>query len=281
MTRSFPKLLALGAGFAVFAGMLGGGLMLARADDTPTPPTAPAATTPAPTKPKVDPKAVSDDFLQKLADNLKIDVATLKDALKKTGEDELQKLVDDGVLTQDQADKLKGMFENADGTFGFNLPFKLPFFGMHPGDKAPSGGAAPNGGTPPNNGATPGGRGFRLPFLGMVANDAVAGFLGITPQAYQDELKSGKTPAEIAGEHGKTRDDLKTFLQQSLADRLAQAVKDNKLSQSQADDIKAKAGAAIDGYLDGTVHIGRVGPKNFSPNQPKTPPTAPQPSGGA
>ncbi len=147
MTRSFPKLLALGAGFAVFAGMLGGGLMLARADDTPTPPTAPAATTPAPTKPKIDPKAVSDDFLQKLADNLKIDVATLKDALKKTGEDELQKLVDDGVLTQDQADKLKGMFENADGTFGFNLPFKLPFFGMHPGDKAPSGGAAPNGAT--------------------------------------------------------------------------------------------------------------------------------------
>jgi hypothetical protein len=284
MTRSFPKLLALGAGFAVFSGMLGGGIMLAKADDKPTPP---AQATPAPTKPKGDPKAYADDFLQKLADNLGIDVATLKGALKKTSEDELQKLVDDGTLTQTQADKIKTMIESGDGTFGFNLPF----FGARPGGKGPNGGAAPNGAPAPNGGAAPnggpgpGGPGFRMPFFGMASNDAIAAFLGIDAKTYLGELQAGKTPAAIAAEHGQGRDSLKNFLTQDLSDRLAKAVAANKLSQAQADDIMSKSAATIDHYLDSTIHIGRFGPKGPPPGQPNTQPAqpnqAPHPSGGA
>lgn len=266
MPRPSRKIAALTAGFAVFAATLGGGVMMASADSTPTP--APSSTqqaNPTRTPGAKDPKAYADDFIQKLAANLGIDPQTLKDALKKTSLDELDKLVADGTITQDQANKIKDAINNgATGGFGFRLPM---FGGAKPG-------AAPNGGNGPRGGAS------ALPFLGMGDQAAIATFLGTDVQTLRGELASGKSLAEVAQAHGKSRDDLKTFLTGQVDAALQKAVTAGKLTQAQADAIKANETSQIDHYIDATPPAfgNRKGAQ--PPKQPSTQPTNPS-SGGA
>lgn len=271
MPRTFPKVAAMTAGFAVIVATLGGGVMLARADGTPTP--TPGATSSAtPPKNGKDPKAFTDDFIQKLADNLGIPVQTLKDALKKTSLDELDKAVADGKLTQDQANKIRDAINNgAPGGFGFNIPF---FGGRGPGGGKPNG-AAPNGATPNGAPNIPGSRGgFGL---GPANDDAIATFLGIDADTLHGELKNGKTLVQVAEAHGKTRDELKTFITSQEDAQIAAAVTAGKLTQAQADAIKANQSGQVDKFID--AQQPGHGPKPPSA-KPRTAPSNPS-SGGA
>ena len=47
-----------------------------------------------------------------------------------------------------------------------------------------------------------------------------AAFLGITEDELRAELQSGKTPIEIAEEHGKTQDEIRAFLIQQATERI-------------------------------------------------------------
>jgi len=47
-----------------------------------------------------------------------------------------------------------------------------------------------------------------------------AAFLGITEDELRAELQSGKTPIEIAEEHGKTQDEIRAFLVQQATERI-------------------------------------------------------------
>lgn len=222
------KLLSLGFGAAAFAGVLGGGAVLAQGGN----PASALASGVSNVVQQVNPnqtgndvrKAEQEAYLQSLAARLGISVDTLKTALKDTSLEKLAKLVTDGKLTQAQADQIKTEIESGDHYF----------FGF---------------------GGMKGGRGDHGGHGGMVGihdNAALATFLGIGEAALRSELQSGKTLAAVAADHGKTRDQLKAFLTDQLSAELAQKVAGGKLTQAQADQMKTQMTANLDAMIDGT-----------------------------
>ncbi|HEY8172061.1 MAG TPA: hypothetical protein VIH21_03155 [Dehalococcoidia bacterium] len=215
-------------------------------------------------------------FLDRLAQKLGIDRPKLDQAIKDARGDEIDEKVADGDLTQEQADKLKQRLDEqpADG----------PFFGKGPGH--------------------PGGGGFRfefgdksfeldgkafgfgiggfLPGIGD-ARDKLAEFLSITPDQLNDELTAeDATIASVAEAHGKSRDDLKTFIHDEAKTKLDELVANQDLTQKQEDEILSRLDEHADDLID--APIGRMlHPfKGGFPFRDRTPDdeTAPQ-SGGA
>ncbi len=227
-----PRYVALGAGVAAFASILGGGAFAASAlGSTTTGTSVVAQTTPAPTgsTAPADRAAQQEAYLQALAGNLGIDEATLKAALQKTSVDQIAQMVADGTLTQDQADQITAEIQN-----GGHL-----FFGLE----------GPGRGGPGDHGR-PGGPGMDGDHAAEQA--ALADFLGVDTATLQSEFQSGTTLADVAANHGKTRDELKAFLTDQEATELATAVADGRLTQAQADQIAADHAANLDARIDGT-----------------------------
>jgi hypothetical protein len=243
MIRSIPRVAAVSAGLVVFAATLGGGIVLAQSNDNPAGAgsmhQAQTDTPPA----GQDPKARIEEFIKKLAANVGVTEQQLKDGLKKTSTDELDKALADGKIDQATADKIRAAIQNGEGGFGFGL---MPIGGR---GKGPQGapGAAPNGGPQagPNGGGQRGGAG-----MGLGNTDAIAKFLGIDAKTLQDALGSGQTPAEVAKAHGKSRDELKAFLISEMDTHLKQQVDSGKLTQAQADAMRTQSAANIDKMLD-------------------------------
>jgi hypothetical protein len=151
-------------------------------------------------------------FLSDVAQRLHVSTQQLMSAIKGADVDQLNRAVAAGRLTAAQASKMKARIER-----GGALPFLgfLGFLGaqavgpprMVPGGfggkqrpfKLPRGAqAVPPGGFGPPRAAIAGapGRGFAL--------GALFGYLGVNPAQLLKGLQSGKTLAQIAGEHGKS-----------------------------------------------------------------------------
>jgi hypothetical protein len=84
------------------------------------------------------------------------------------------------------------------------------------------------------------------------APGVVAKYLEITPQQLRTELRSGKSLARIATDHGKTEDGLVNAMLAPLKTRLDKAVQDKRLTQERADDILAKATDAVKKLVERT-----------------------------
>jgi predicted DNA-binding protein (UPF0251 family) len=240
------KLVAIGAGAAVFAAALGVGLfaLSGSAGSSHSPSTtaqgnsqsilsvlkdslSPDAASPSPTTGKLNPTV--EDFLQKLAARLGISESTLKSDLQQTSLDELQQLVKDGKLTQDQADKIQSAITNGTDYFpGLNGSF---------GGRGGPGGMGIFG------------RGGLQSILGK-NQDALAKWLGISTATLQSDLKSGESLATIATAQGKTTADLKTFLTGELDSQLKAQVTAGKLTQAQSDTIRAGVVANLDALIN-------------------------------
>lgn len=81
------------------------------------------------------------------------------------------------------------------------------------------------------DGFRPGGpRGHRGPHFG-----AVAEFLGLDAEEFRAELLEHGTLADLAAANGSSESDLVDFLVQQAEERLAQAVADGRIEQSDAD----------------------------------------------
>ena len=165
-------------------------------------------------------------FLSRVAQKLGIDTPTLENAVKSAKSDEIDARVASGDLTQAQADALKQRIANA--------PADAPFFG---------------GGF--------GGHGHGMDRGGFGDPSKLATFLGITPAQLRTELSAnGATLAGVAQAHGKSRDDLKTFLTNDAKTRIAQEVTDGRITQAQADARLAQLTANLDARIDGTMPAG-------------------------
>jgi len=70
------------------------------------------------------------------------------------------------------------------------------------------------------------------------------------------ELRSGKTLAQVAEDHGKTKDGLKQAIHDATKSSLDQAVKDGKLTQSVADQILSKVDANLETLVTTTGKLG-------------------------
>ena len=123
------------------------------------------------------------------------------------------------------------------------------------------------GGGPNAGGFVVGGPGQALFIAGP--SEEFAQFLGISLDQLQSELSAdGATPASVAAAHGRTRDELKSFLTEQMQAQLLEQVAAGTISVEDADSMTEGLAATIDDIIDGKVPSGGPG---FAPT-----PSAPQ-----
>jgi hypothetical protein len=157
-----------------------------------------------------------DAVLNDVATRLGISSAKLKSAIQDSLAARVDAAVKDGRLTKEQAAEIKSHIRAGDAGIGLGPPgFGPPGFGH--GGFGPGGfghGGFRHAGAPP-------------PIAGA------AEFLGLTPKALFDQLRGGKTLADLAKAKGKSTDELEKAILDSARKQLDQAVKDKALTQAQ------------------------------------------------
>ncbi len=168
--------------------------------------------------PQEESKAVIDDA----AGQLGIEPSELSDALEEALKNRVDQAVEDGRLTEEQADALKERIESGDAPIIF-------------------------GGF--------GGPGFGHGHFGHFADlDAAATYLGLTGAELGAELEDGKTLAEIAKAEGKSVSGLVQALVKEAKARITEAVADGRLTQARADELEAGLEERITDLVNGELH---------------------------
>jgi hypothetical protein len=204
------------AGVLAVTGVAGTVATVANAQQpTPTPGAARTATPSAGAQQRTQ---MAEEHLSRLAQNLGVSVDRLREALKQTALQEVDAALAAGRITAQQAQDAKTRINSGD------------FPGLHFG----IGRGGPGGF---------GGRGF------FFEKDQLAQFLGITEAQLQTEL-NGKSLAQVAQAHGKSRDQLIQFIVTSAQQRLAADVQAGRITQQQADqrlaELRERVGDMVD-----------------------------------
>jgi hypothetical protein len=160
-------------------------------------------------------------FKEAIADILNIDVETYEAAVEQARGQVLDEALEEGWLTEDQAERMQERLDE-----GFRAP------GMD--------------------------RGFLGPKMGFMGRDGQS-FFGAAAEVFDmsvsdlmDELRDGKSIADLAAEKNvDTQDIVDTYLAQ-LEENLSQAVEDGKLTQTQADWMLEQAKETVPDQLDNT-----------------------------
>lgn len=190
------------------------------------------------------PEADRDAYLQKIADNLGVDLAKLKEAIGKANTDTLGEKVADGSITQERADSIRDKIATGDNFF---------FGGRGHGDF---------------------GHGRGGPGFGM-DEPALAAFLGIDEATLRTELQT-KSLATVATENGKTVDELKAFLTSEAQASLAAKVAAGEMTQAQADARLAEMQEHLDDQVNMICGPGMGGFRGApNGNAPANPSAAP------
>ena len=176
-------------------------------------------------------------FKETVAGILGISVEEYDTALNQARDQVLDKAVEEGNLTQSQADRIR---QRADEGFGPGMMGNGFARGMMGG------------------GFGPGmmGGGFGRGMMGDSQDSLIAvaaGKLGMTVDELQAQLQDGKTVADLASEKGV---DLKTIVDAFMATRqetLSQAVTDGKITQAQADQMLTNMREMVEDHLNGDM----------------------------
>ena len=162
-------------------------------------------------------KAVIDDA----ASQLGVEPSELSDALKQALKNRVDEALDDGRLTQEQADELKRRIDADDYPLLFGR-----------GDHGGPGGVGRHG------------------HVELLA--AAASFLGLTEAELREELRD-KTLADVAKEQGKTAAGLVRQLVATQSKRIDEAVADGRISEEQATALKADLAERMEALVDGEI----------------------------
>ena len=223
--RSTTRLIAAVIATLVLSGVAIGGVVLAQTNSpTPSPAipsTAPPSSGGQQAQPPTggatqrNPKAttrqgVVDDFLNQLAQNLGVSRSTLDTALKTTADQQVDKAVTSGTLTQAQATAIKQRIANGQFPLGF-----AGFGGFGRG-------------------------GHGMVGAGVDLRQALATALGVSPAELQQDLKNGQTITQIAQAHGKTAQDVQNAVVAAVKSNLDKAVQAGTLTQTQENNIVQK-----------------------------------------
>ena len=146
-------------------------------------------------------------MLNDVAGQLGVTPQRLTDAFKTAMKNRIDQAVEDGRLTQAEANRMKAAIDRE------SVPFMGPGF----------------------RGGGPGrfGRGHR----GL---EEASKFLGMTEAALRTQLQNGKTLAQVASDRNKSVDGLVDALVAEKRARIEQEVKDGQLTQAQADRLLAR-----------------------------------------
>ncbi|MEP7115373.1 MAG: hypothetical protein ABI862_19075 [Ilumatobacteraceae bacterium] len=142
--------------------------------------------------------------------------------------DVLKPLVDDGTITQDQADKVIAALAVAG-------PMGGPMGGGHRGFGGPGG------------------------HFGGPNFDAISTALGITADEVRTALQSGQSIADLAVSKGKTAQDVIDAIVAEATTRINTAVTDGKLTQAEADTRLADLTTRITDLVNATPPVGGPG----------------------
>jgi hypothetical protein len=167
-------------------------------------------------------------FFDAVARHLGISSQELEDATRAAAIDQVDAALEEGRITEEQAEELKSRIESGDVP-----PFLGPglFFGGPRGD-----------------GEHEFGFGFGFHFGEKL--DAAAEYLGVTEEELRSALREGKSLAEIAEEQGKSVDGLEDALLAAAETRLNEAVADEELTREQADRILERLRERIDDLVN-------------------------------
>jgi hypothetical protein len=188
-----------------------------------------------------DAKQREQAVLEDAAGRLDVDAGELRDALSAAEDAQLDAEVKAGRLTQAQADAIKQMRERSGLVLGGGGP-------GHPGGPHGFGFGGDRHGGP-----------------GEVMG-AAAKSLGISERKLFTQLRDGKSLQQIAKAQGKDYADVKAAIRAAVKTELDEAVKDGRLTQSQADDMLEHL---TDGLDDGVFGRGPGGPRGgFGPGGP-------------
>lgn len=159
-------------------------------------------------------------FLELLAQQLGIGTDQLKNAATNARNQLVDELVASGDLTQAQADKIKSSEQVFGGFMG--PPFHI--------------------------------RGGVHAFVNVA--EITANVSGISLETLKNEMQQGKSFAQIASEHGVSRDALKNAITNAQKTQLQNAVSNGKLTQQQADQISQNLAEHLDQMIDSTHKFG-------------------------
>ena len=184
----------------------------------------------------------SSSFFDSLAEHLGISSEELEDAARAATLDQVDAAVEEGRITEEQAEELRSRIESGE------LP---PFFGPGPF----------------------GGLHGKVHVLGDHFS-AAADYLGLTVAELRERLADGRSLADIAEAEGKSGDGLKQAILDEARENLDEAVAEEKLTREQADAALERLEASVDDLVEGTFE-GRRGGHFFG-----GPPRGGRPDGG-
>lgn len=190
--------------------------------------------TTTPTAQQADKNQLKQDFINNFASQLGVDTAKLNAAYSAAVNATADQAVKDGKLTQAQADKIKAAAQN-----GFKGGL---FSGKGKGKAAPKGKAA-------------------FGFGEKAVLDAAAKALTITTDELKTQLKAGKSIADVAADKKVDLQTVKDAILAAVKAELDAKVKENKLTQDQADKRYQAVSTNIDKVVNAkfTGHQGKAG----------------------
>jgi len=205
---------------------------------------------------KDDDKQAEQAVLDDAAERLDVTPQKLRDALAAAQDAQLDQAAKDGDLTQKQADAIKAARKQAGTVLSPGLRGGAGRFGVH-GKPMLHGGRHPFG------------------VRGDIFED-FAKVLGTTPHKLKEQLRDGKSLADVAKANGKSMADVRAAVKAAMKTRLDKAVRDGDLTQKQADEIldNVEDKVAAIGSAKGLRLRGRGEHHRFGP---KPPPGAPRP----
>ncbi len=214
---------AMAAGGVLAAALSAGtvaGVVQAQQPGTPAPTATPRASQGAAVAGAAQGQQRSDDFINDLARNLGITPERLREGMKQTALQQVDKAQAAGNLTPEQATRAREAINSGTGRpFGFGRGFGGP------------------------------GMGERMGGVGRVAGDKLADFFGVTEDQLRTERRD-KSLAEIAAAHGKNREQLSQFIISTAQQESATAVQSGRVTQQQADAMLTRLRENIDRMLD-------------------------------
>jgi hypothetical protein len=175
-------------------------------------------------------------FLDSVAKHLGISSQELEDAAEAAALDQVDEALDQGRITEEQAEELRSRIEAGE------VPFFGPgFFG--PGFFGPGFGHEMR--------VEPGGPEHHFFFFGDKLSSA-ADYLGLTEAELREQLADGKSLADVAEAKGKTVDGLEQAILDGAKASLDEAVKAERLTREQADAMYERLQSSIDELVNAT-----------------------------
>jgi ribosomal protein S20 len=171
------------------------------------------------------------DFINRLAQNLGTTPDRLRAALQQTALQSIDAAVQNGTMTAEQAQRARERINAGDIPFG-------PGFGR---------------------GGHDGERGGRGGFFG--ASSELATFLGITQDQLRAELP-GKSLAQVAQAHGRSRAQLVQFLVSNAQQHVQSEVQSGRITQAQATERLSNLQSRIEQMVDRVMPAGGFGPRS-------------------